>query len=168
MICLNFDKYTTVFAVIVGASIALFNGCTVNVNQPNANTANVGTTSPQKSPTSTPAAPEPRRTSLFDEEFLLKPGASREFRFTIPQGERTARLEGGLRVRENKRIDVYIYPAADFSESVDKSRKSIHLVQVKNEKIDERLERGDYVLVFENTSPGEIVTVAAEFFLVFD
>lgn len=170
MFRLNFDKWAVVFAVIVFAAF-LSGGCTVNVNQPNtANNANTGaTSSPQKSTASSPVAtPEPRRTSLFDEEFSLKPGAIRDVRFTIPNEEKAARLNGGLRVQNNNRIDVYVYPAADYSESPDKSRKSIHLVQIKNEKIDERLERGDYVLVFENNSPIETVTVAAEFFLVFD
>lgn len=97
MVYRNIDKCAAVFSVIVFA-VFLFNGCTVNVNQPKtANNANTGaTSSPQKSPTSSPATPEPRRVSVFDEEFSLKPGAIRDVRFTIPKGEKAARLAGGL------------------------------------------------------------------------
>lgn len=127
-------------------------------------------------PTATPP-PTPRPTpvtlQLLDEVFNLEEGSHRVVRFDVPQGVGSARVTGGFRVTWGSAVDFYLMTHEQYArfETGDEPdvTSAVYRRGQWNAKVGERLQPGDYCLVFDNhDSEGGVQTVAAEFFLVFE
>jgi hypothetical protein len=131
----------------------------------------VKTPTPAPKPTPTPyedwknqVAPEEKRTLLIDDQFEVAANEHRGISFNIET--ENGRLVGGFRVTKGPDINFFVYPADAYEQYPTNGLKPVHLEGSRNKKLNERLPKGDYVLVFENAEENNPVEIAAELFLV--
>jgi hypothetical protein len=125
-------------------------------------------TTPQPTPTPTTVT-----LHVMDEVFTLEAGSHRAVKFALPAGAGGGRLSGGFRVTSGSYVDFYLmrqeqYYRYALGESPDVA-SIVYREEQWNARVGERLNPGDYYLVFDNrdTATGA-QTIAAEFFLVFE
>lgn len=133
--------------------------------------APAGETAPASTPQPTPDA-SPVTLHLLDETFTLEGGSHRTVKLNVPQGVGSARVYGGFRVTWGSAVDFYLM-TREQSERFESGGEpdvtsAVYRRSQWNAKVSERLQPGDYCLVFGNSDPDGAQTVAAEFFVTYD
>jgi len=138
-------------------------------------------TAPPPAPAEAASAPTPPPTPdptpvtlhLLDEVFTLEEGSHRAVQFNVPQGVGSARVHGGFRVTWGSAVDFYVMRREQYERFAAGGGPDVTSAVYRqaqwNAKVGERLQPGDYHLVFESHDPEDgAQTVAAEFFLTYD
>ncbi|HEX8721925.1 MAG TPA: hypothetical protein VF736_14920 [Pyrinomonadaceae bacterium] len=132
----------------------------------------VAETAPASTPLPTPGA-TPVTLHLMDETFTLEAGSHRAVQFGVPRGPGAARVAGGFRVTWGGTVDFYVMSREQYERFAAGGEPDVTSAVYRqaqwNARVGERLQPGDYCLVFDNRDPeGGAQTVAAEFFLTYD
>lgn len=131
----------------------------------------VAETTPPPAPTPTPD-PTPVTLHLLDETFTLEEGSHRAVRFDVPHDAGSARLAGGFRVTWGSAVNFYVMSREQYERFAAGGEPDVTSAVYReaqwNARVGERLQPGDYHLVFDNRdSEDGAQTVAAEFVLTY-